>query len=537
LSAETARFNLDARGQLDQVTGTTPAALGHVMRPPLAQPVAGRLEPGSENISGTRLSVVVPTRNEAGNLRRLKQELEAALAGISHEVIVVDDSTDHETRPLLRELASGVDGWRVIERLTIDQTGLATAVTDGMAAATGGAVCVMDGDLQHPPAVVPLLLAAVEEGADLAVASRYTRGGGSDGLAGALRHLVSGGARLTAHLLFPESRRTSDPLSGFFCVRRSAVVGLELRPVGFKILLELLVLCPDLRALDVPFVFGYRAAGESKASARQGLLYLRHLTSLFVHVPQSSLRLKLTLIALLCLAGFAASFDALRLLVGPLLLAWLLASLASSFASAALNRAITFRSGGGGTDLFVTLSLAGPAIGLALYGGLVRLEPSHRVSTGILAQAAVLAIPLALNLFADRRSPAPPARRRDQTLEGLARRLDADLAWWAPSGPRPPEPVLRSGVPAGLDWLIEHCADSARPDLVIQFSSPRPQPRTNAGRVSVILVPEPANGRVAVLVRRRKPFGLSDLEESIRSLESVAEPPLAPANRPAEAVS
>ena len=100
-------------------------------------PAVGRSSSGSRGAAALRLSVVVPTRNEAGNLLRLKQELEVALAGVSHEVIVVDDSTDHETRPLLRELASRSDRWRVIERPSTQQTGLATAVTDGMGVARG----------------------------------------------------------------------------------------------------------------------------------------------------------------------------------------------------------------------------------------------------------------------------------------------------------------------------------------------------------------------------------------------------------------
>ncbi len=260
--------------------------------------------------------MVVPTRNEAGNLCPLKQELEAALAGVSHEVIVVDDSTDDETRPLLHELASVTDGWRLIERRPEQQTGLATAVIEGMEVARGDAVCVMDADLQHPPALVPQLLAVVEDGTDLAIASRYGRGGRNDGLAGVYRHLISGCSRLLAHPLLAESRRTTDPLSGFFCARRSALAGRDLRPVGFKLLLELLVLCSELRVVDIPFAFGRRAAGKSKANARQGLLCLVHLGSLFVRVPQCSVRLKLVLIALSCLGAFTVGFDALRLLVG-----------------------------------------------------------------------------------------------------------------------------------------------------------------------------------------------------------------------------
>jgi glycosyltransferase involved in cell wall biosynthesis len=346
-----------------------------------------------------RLSVVVPTRDEAGNLGRLSWELEAALEEVSHEVIVVDDSTDGETRPLLRELVSGSHHWRLIERPPDRQTGLATAVVEGMDVARGDAVCVMDADLQHPPTLVTRLLAAVESGTDLAVASRYTRGGGSEGLAGIHRHLISGLSRLLAHMLLPESRRTADPLSGFFCARRSAVNGFRLQPVGFKILLELLVVCPHLLVLDIPFVFGRRPAGASKADTRQGLLYLKHLALLAIRVPHSSLRKKLVLISLLCLAGFTVCFDLLSLVIGPLTLAWLAASLATVVASAAWQRTMTRRAVGAGSALSMSLGLAGLPAGLLLYDDLLRLHPGNPVGVGTLAQSVVLALPLAIALI------------------------------------------------------------------------------------------------------------------------------------------
>jgi len=83
-------------------------------------------------------------------------------------------------------------------------------------------------------------------------------------------NLISGCSRLLAHLFFAESRRTADPRSGFFCTRRSALAGRELRPVGFKRLLELLVLCPEPLVLHGALVFGRRAAGESKATPGKG---------------------------------------------------------------------------------------------------------------------------------------------------------------------------------------------------------------------------------------------------------------------------
>ncbi|MHB8614225.1 MAG: glycosyltransferase, partial [Candidatus Dormibacteraceae bacterium] len=150
----------------------------------------------------------------------LRDALEGALKGIDYEVVVVDDSTDGETRTALAGVTASDPRWRVIERATNEQTGLSTAVVTGIAAAHGFAICVMDGDLQHPPEVIPSLVAAVEGGADIAVASRYAAGGSRRGLASSLRRWGSRLATTLTHLIFTETRRTSDPMSGFFCCRR-----------------------------------------------------------------------------------------------------------------------------------------------------------------------------------------------------------------------------------------------------------------------------------------------------------------------------
>jgi len=118
--------------------------------------------------------------------------------------------------------------------------------------ARGQYVCVMDADLQHPPELIPVLLGEAARGADLVVASRYAPGGSHEGLGTPVRRLVSREATVLARLLFKEARQSSDPLSGYFFCRRALIDGIEFRPVGFKILLELLVCVPDLRVVDVP---------------------------------------------------------------------------------------------------------------------------------------------------------------------------------------------------------------------------------------------------------------------------------------------
>lgn len=472
--------------------------------------------------SAPRLSVVIPIRNEAGNLSNLFGALSGALNGVDHEVIVVDDSSDTVTRPVLTKIAATAPHWRVVERTPAEQTGLATAVTTGIAMARGDAICVMDGDLQHPPDVVPRLLQAVETDADLAVASRYA-GGNASGLASGYRHLVSQSSRWLAYSLFPEARRTSDPLTGFFCFRRSAVAGVEFRPVGFKILLELLVLCPRLRVVDVHFVFASRVEGDSKASAGQGLLYLRHLVSLFLHVPESSQVLKFTLVTILSLAMFEGLFKVLMQSGEPVLIVWMAASSGSSLLNAVLQRALTFRRHSRGTLLYRAFGFGGSLAGLALYAPLLVVNPQHPMVMGTLAQGVALAIPLTVNLLSVRRWVRAMTGDRGMDLEELASHLDADAAWWSKPVPEPLDPPQRRLAPAGIEELIRNCAQSTTPDLVIQSPSDRPQPRRNIECLSAIIVPKPQLGHVAVLVRRSvKPLTAEDLEQALRLLRGPA---------------
>jgi dolichol-phosphate mannosyltransferase len=478
-----------------------------------------------------RLSVIVPTRNEAANLTGLRDGLEAALAGVDHEVIVVDDSSDAVTRPLLARIAAGSSPWRVLERAPGEQTGLATAVTAGLGLAQGAAVCVMDGDLQHPPEVVPRLLKAVESGADLAVASRYVAGGEAGGLANGYRQLVSRASRWAALAMFPESRRTSDPLTGFFCVRRPAIAGLELRPVGFKVLLELLVLCPGLKTVDVPFTFGHRYEGESKAGVRQGLLFLNHLLSLFMQVPESSQHLKFAVVTACSLAVFLGVFEALARTGLNMVAAWGAASLAGSLVNAVLQRSLTFRRHRRRRLLYRAFGSSGSLAGLATYSGLLWMSPRHPLAMGALAQAVALAIPLTVNVPGVRRWLRLMTAGASTGLHELGRHLQVDTAWWSPPVPEPLDPERRAVAPAGLEELIRHCAASTVPDLVVQAPSDRPQPRRNIESLSAIIVPKPEAGRVAVLVRRSvKPFTAADLEHAVRvlhrsELEPETEPP------------
>lgn len=227
-------------------------------------------------------TVVVPTYNEGGNVAELVRRLTVALEGVDAEVLFVDDSSD-DTPSIIRDVAARTPAVRLIHRQGADRVGgLAGAVTRGIEEARGDWVVVMDGDLQHPPELVPVMRAAAHrDGADMVVASRYLGEGDSSGLSSSWRRTVSGSSTLLARGLFPRrvGRHCTDPMTGFFCVARSSIELSRLRPRGFKILLEILA-SHDLLVREVPFVFGERFTGQSKASWRQGREFVHQLLSL-----------------------------------------------------------------------------------------------------------------------------------------------------------------------------------------------------------------------------------------------------------------
>jgi dolichol-phosphate mannosyltransferase len=167
--------------------------------------------------------------------------------------------------------------------------GLGGAVVAGLQSAGAEYAVVMDGDLQHPPSLLPTLLEkAVSLQADMVVATRRSQESTVAGL-NAARNFISRVLDLTARVFFPKQLHgVSDPLTGFFLVRVNAINPQSLKPKGFKILLEILVRNPNLKKAEVPFHFGERFAGQSKASAKEVFKYLNLLWVL--RFGESSLR-------------------------------------------------------------------------------------------------------------------------------------------------------------------------------------------------------------------------------------------------------
>ncbi|MBO0731284.1 MAG: glycosyltransferase, partial [Acidimicrobiaceae bacterium] len=152
---------------------------------------------------------------------------------------------------------------------------------EGFDTAAADVLAVMDADLQHPPEVLPGLLAPLLAGeADLVAGTRYGGTGQASGLSGPWRRAVSSGSRLLVHALVPRSRPLTDPMSGLFAVHRSVIEGVTLQANGFKILLEVVTRGRWERVRNHPYTFQRRHAGRSKASLHEGLLFARHLIRL-----------------------------------------------------------------------------------------------------------------------------------------------------------------------------------------------------------------------------------------------------------------
>jgi dolichol-phosphate mannosyltransferase len=229
------------------------------------------------------LSIIIPTRNEAGNVQALLSKIYHSINGIRTEVLFVDDSTDKtpQTVAAAIPLYPGLNV-RLLHREPEQRVGgLGGAVQLGLINARSDYACVMDGDLQHPPELLPVLLnTAHEKDVDLVVATRRNEQSQVTGL-NLSRNLISRGLDLTARAFFPRRLRgVSDPLSGFFLVRVNSLNLSALRPNGFKILLEILVRNPNLRKAEVPFSFGERLSGKSKASTKEAINYLKLLWTL-----------------------------------------------------------------------------------------------------------------------------------------------------------------------------------------------------------------------------------------------------------------
>ncbi|MGB3755031.1 MAG: glycosyltransferase [Rivularia sp. (in: cyanobacteria)] len=226
-------------------------------------------------------SLVIPTYLEAGNInkivRTLTSLLDESIPG-DYELIIVDDNSPDGTWETALSMTSEFPQLQVMRRE--NERGLSSAVIRGWQNSRGRILGVIDGDLQHPPHILLQLLNAIESASDLAVASRHVEGGGVSRWS-FLRRLLSRGAQLLGLIILPRvTGRVSDPMSGYFMVRRSCIEDTTFNPIGYKILLEVLGRGKIDEIAEVGYVFCERQDGESKVSWKHYLDYIRHLLRL-----------------------------------------------------------------------------------------------------------------------------------------------------------------------------------------------------------------------------------------------------------------
>ena len=225
-----------------------------------------------------QLSIIVPTFQEVSNLPLLVAEITSAVAPMlpDWEVIIVDDNSQDGSVEVCERLRDEGAPIRIVVRT--NARGLSSAVVEGFTHARAPVLLVMDADLSHPADAIPRLYAAIIEGADFAIGSRYIPGGSTDDRWSAYRWLNSKVASVLAKPL----ASLSDPTAGFFALPR-ALLGqcAPLNPVGYKIALEILIKSRACRIQEIPIHFRTRRFGKSKLKLKQQMLYLSHLYSLY----------------------------------------------------------------------------------------------------------------------------------------------------------------------------------------------------------------------------------------------------------------
>jgi dolichol-phosphate mannosyltransferase len=251
----------------DLMLDTQPVPAGPLIVPP--QPFTGEVF----------LSLVIPTFNERENVCEFLEAVRRVLDGElpnRYEVILVDDDSPDRTW----EAAATIEGFpqlRVVRRRS--ERGLASAVIRGWQVAKGSVLGTINADFQHPPEVLAPMLSAIG-GADVVVASRYIHGGGLGNWRW-FRRFTSKAAHRFGMLLLPQVfGRISDPLSGCYLARRAAIAGVELKPLGYKTLMEITVRGRVKRIRECPYQIRDRARGRSKAGMRQTFQYIGHLLRL-----------------------------------------------------------------------------------------------------------------------------------------------------------------------------------------------------------------------------------------------------------------
>jgi dolichol-phosphate mannosyltransferase len=227
-----------------------------------------------------KLALVIPTLCEAENISGLLDHVRCELDSllIPYEILVVDDDSWDGTGELVSAISQEDPRVRLLVRK--GQRGLSGAILHGWQNTDAAILGVMDADLQHPPELLPKLFTAIQSGLDIAIGSRYTPGG-ELGAWNPVRKLLSAAAVWVTLPLQKARLRAKDPMSGFFMVRRRCLEQVAFQRFGFKLLLEVLVRGRIRSIEEVPFAFGLRYRGASKANFKVAWDYALLLARLY----------------------------------------------------------------------------------------------------------------------------------------------------------------------------------------------------------------------------------------------------------------
>ena len=220
-----------------------------------------------------KFALVVPTLNETENIVTVLDRAREALSQVPlvWEILVVDDHSTDGTAETVRRYSETHSGVRMLERQS--EKGLAGAITYGWMHTDADVLGVMDGDLQHPPELLPELVRRVCQGSDIAIASRYLQADSMEEWS-LPRRTISRLSVLASRPVQRSELRVRDPMSGFFVLRRECIEGLSFQPTGFKLLLEILAKAHIRSVAEIPFKFGTRSGGKSKANGMTAVHYV-----------------------------------------------------------------------------------------------------------------------------------------------------------------------------------------------------------------------------------------------------------------------
>jgi dolichol-phosphate mannosyltransferase len=267
--------------------------------------------------SKAKLSIVVPTYNESQNIVKMLDSIAETLSPYATaEIIVVDDNSPDGTAEIASLHAKNISNKKKLHVEIIRRDGkfgLSSAIIEGVQSATGELLVVMDGDLSHPPQVIPSIIEALRDSnCDIVVASRYIKGGSIIGWPFKRRLMSKGATKIAQYGLGIEVK---DPVSGFFAFRRDIIDGIKFDAIGYKMLLEILVKTKGARVKEVPYTFTNRSTGASKLDAEVMFDYLRAIMRLYRYGKSIRQKERRTSVRFLSKAGRFYTVGASGLLV------------------------------------------------------------------------------------------------------------------------------------------------------------------------------------------------------------------------------